>query len=74
MDELAYRRYCDRGKAADDIFRAIKSMYASLSWRNAYLRAVKDGLLTKDERACSRISSGSLTQSRKKYNSYYERS
>lgn len=50
MDELAYRRYCDRGKAADDIFRAIKSMYASLSWQNAYLRAVKDGLLTKDER------------------------
>lgn len=50
MDELAYRRYCDRGKAADDIFRTIKSMYASLSWRNAYLRAVKDGLLTKDER------------------------
>lgn len=50
MDELAYRRYCDRGKAADDIFRAIKSMYASLSWRNAYLLAVKDGLLTKDER------------------------
>lgn len=50
MDELAYRCYCDRGKAADDIFRAIKSMYASLSWRNAYLRAVKDGLLTKDER------------------------
>lgn len=50
MDELAYRRYCDRGKAADDIFRAIKSMYASLPWRDAYLRAVKDGLLTKDER------------------------
>ena len=33
MDELAYIRYCDRGKAADDIFRA-----------------VKDGLLTKDDR------------------------
>ena len=50
MDELAYRRYCDRGKAADDIFRAIKSMYASLPWRDAYLRTVKDGLLTKDDR------------------------
>lgn len=25
MDELAYRRYCDRGKAADDIFRAVRS-------------------------------------------------
>lgn len=51
MDELAYRRYCDRGKAADDIFRAVKSMYASLPWRTAYVRAVKDGLLTKDDRA-----------------------
>lgn len=50
MDELAYRRYCDRGKAADDIFQAVKSMYASLPWRDAYLRAVKDGLLTKDDR------------------------
>lgn len=50
MDELAYRRYCDRRKAADDIFRAIKSMYASLPWRDVYLRAVKDGLLTKDDR------------------------
>lgn len=56
MDELAYRRYCDRGKAADDIFRAIKSMYASLPWRDAYLRAVKDGLLTKDERELVRES------------------
>lgn len=42
MDELAYRRYCDRGKAADDIFRAVRSMYPSLPWRDAYLRAVKD--------------------------------
>lgn len=50
MDELAYRRYCDRGKAADDIFRAVKSMYASLPWRDAYLRAVKDRVLTKDDR------------------------
>ena len=50
MDELVYRRYCDRGKAADDIFRAVKSMYASLPWRDSYLRAVKDGLLTKDDR------------------------
>lgn len=50
IDELAYRRYCDRGKAADDIFRAVKSIYPSLSWQDAYLRAVKDGLLTKDDR------------------------
>lgn len=50
MDELAYRRYCDRGKAADDIFRAVKCMYSSLPWRTAYVRAVKDGLLTKDDR------------------------
>ena len=50
MDELAYRRYCDRGKAADDIFRAVRSMYPSLPWRDASLRAVKDGLLTKDDR------------------------
>ena len=50
MDELAYRRYCDRGKAADDIFRAVKGMYPSLTWQDAYLRAVKDRLLTKDDR------------------------
>lgn len=50
MDELVYRRYCDRRKAADDIFRAIRSMYASLTWRDAYLRAVKDGFLTKDDK------------------------
>lgn len=25
-------------------------MYASLPWRTAYVRAVKDGLLTKDDR------------------------
>lgn len=50
MDELAYRRYCDRRKAADDIFRTVRSMYPSLLWRDAYLRAVKDGLLTKDDR------------------------
>ena len=49
-DELAYRRYCDRGKAADDIFRAVKGMYPSLTWQDAYLRAVKDRLLTKDDR------------------------
>lgn len=49
-DELAYRRYCDRRKAADDIFRAVKCMYPSLIWQDAYLRAVKDGLLTKDDR------------------------
>lgn len=39
MDELAY-----------DIFRAVKCMYTSLHGRTAYLRAVKDGLLTKDDR------------------------
>lgn len=50
MDELAYRRYCDRRKAADDIFRAVKGMYPSLIWQDAYLRAVKDRLLTKDDR------------------------
>ena len=50
MNELAYIRYCDLGKAADDIFRAVKCMYPSLPWRDAYLRAVKDGLLTKDDR------------------------
>lgn len=50
MDELAYRRYCDREKAADDIFRAVKGMYPSLTWQDAYLRAVKDRLLTKDDR------------------------
>lgn len=50
MDELAYRRYCDRGKAADDIFRAVKGMYPSLTWQDAYLRAVKDRLLTKDDK------------------------
>lgn len=50
MDELTYRRYCNRGKAADDIFWAVKSMYAPMPWRTAYVRAVKDGLLTKDDR------------------------
>ena len=50
MDELAYRRYCDRRKAADDIFRAVKGMYPSLTWQDAYLRAVKARLLTKDDR------------------------
>lgn len=50
MDKLAYRRYCDRGKAAYDIFKAVKSMYPFLPWKDAYLRAVKDGLLTKDDR------------------------
>lgn len=25
MDELTYRRYCDHGKAAYDIFRAVRS-------------------------------------------------
>nr|DAE23824.1 MAG TPA: hypothetical protein [Siphoviridae sp. ct9lR64] len=50
MDELAYRRYCNCGKAADDIYRAVRSVYPFLSWRDAYLRAVKDGLLTKDDR------------------------
>lgn len=50
MDELAYRCYCDRGKAADGIFRAVRNIYPSLPWRDAYLRAVKDGLLTKDDR------------------------
>lgn len=50
LNESAYRHYCDRGKAAYDIFRAVKSMYASLPWREAYLRAVRDGVLTKDER------------------------
>lgn len=50
MDELAYRRYCDRGKAADGISRAVRNIYPSLPWRDAYLRAVKDGLLTKDDR------------------------
>ena len=50
MDELAYRRYCDREKAAYDIFRAVKDMYPSLIWKDAYLQAVKDKLLTKDDR------------------------
>lgn len=50
MDELAYRRYCDRRKAADGIFWAVRNIYPSLPWRTAYVRAVKDGLLTKDER------------------------
>lgn len=34
----------------DVIATAVKCMYPSLPWRDAYLRAVKDGLLTKDDR------------------------
>lgn len=54
MDEIAYRAYCDRGKKALDLYKAVKAMYGSLTWKDAYFRAIKDGILTKEDRSLLR--------------------
>ena len=54
MNEMAYRAYCDRGKKALDLYNAVKTMYGSLTLREAYFRAIKDGVLTKEDRSLLR--------------------
>lgn len=51
MDELAYRRYIERANEAEAIYRTIREMYGKeIPWKQAYLLAVKDRLLSFKER------------------------
>lgn len=51
MDEAAYTRYIARSKEADEIYRTIRELYGWLTpWDKAYFMAIKDGILSKDDK------------------------
>lgn len=51
MDEFAYAAYIRRAKKADDVYETIRDLYGwEISWPTAYYRAIKDRLLSKEEK------------------------
>jgi hypothetical protein len=51
MDELAYARYIQEAKKADEVYKTIRDLYGrDISWPTAYYRAIKDRLLSKEEK------------------------
>jgi hypothetical protein len=47
VDELAYRRYIERANKAEELYKTIREMYGKeIPWKQAYLLAVKDRLLS----------------------------
>ena len=51
MDDLAYARYVRRAKKAEECFIAIRELYGwHIPFRKAYLMAIKDKLLSNEEK------------------------
>lgn len=52
MDELAYAQYIKKANKAEEIRRTIFELYGfGTNWRDAYFMAIKDKLLSKEEKA-----------------------
>lgn len=52
MDEVAYARYIKRSKESDEIYCTIRELYGwSVPWDKAYFMAIKDKILSKDDKA-----------------------
>lgn len=51
MDEFAYERYMADAKKADELQRVILELYGfGTPWKQAYFMAIKDKLLSKDDK------------------------
>lgn len=51
MDDIAYRRYQANAKKADELQRMILELYGfSTPWKQAYFMAIKDRLLSREEK------------------------
>ena len=51
MDELAYARHINRAKEAENVYRTIRELYGwEIPWNKSYFMAIKDKLLTKEEK------------------------
>ena len=51
MDEIAYARHINRAREADSIYREIRELYGwGVPWKVAYFMAVKDKLLSKEQK------------------------
>lgn len=51
MDELAYARHIQRANEAEKLYRTILELYGwEIPWNKAYFMAIKDRLLSKEEK------------------------
>ena len=51
MDELAYAQHIKRSKEAENVYCAIRELYGwEIPWNKSYFMAIKDKLLTKEEK------------------------
>lgn len=51
MDEMKYRAYISRANEADEIYKQLADIYGfSVPWKQRYFMAVKDKLLTKEQK------------------------
>ena len=51
MDELAYARYNKRANEAGEVYKTIRELYGwEIPWKKAYFMAIKDKLLSKEEK------------------------
>ena len=51
MDEIAYARYIQRGRKADEIYKTIRELYGyDVPWNKVYFMAIKDKLLSAEEK------------------------
>lgn len=51
MDEIAYARYIQTAKKADELYDTIRDLYGrEIPWKAAYYRALRDRMLTDEEK------------------------
>ena len=51
MNEVAYSQYIQQAKKADELYYAIRELYGEeIPWRQAYIHAVKNRLLTAEDK------------------------
>lgn len=50
MNELAYARHIQRAKEAESIYKTIKELYEYIPWKQAYFMAIRDKLLSKEQK------------------------
>ena len=51
MNEAAYTNHINRANKSDEIYRTIRDLYGwSIPWYEAYFMAIKDGILSKDDK------------------------
>ena len=51
MNEVAYSQYIRQAKKADELYYTIRDLYGEeIPWKQAYYKAIKDRLLTVEDK------------------------